>query len=35
MHDPSTWAIQSKMAHEGKWDEFKVYQDHLKGGHES
>ncbi len=35
MHDPSTWSEQSKMAHEGKWDELKVYQDHLKGGRES
>jgi len=35
MHDPSTWSAQSKMAHEGRWDELKVYQVHLTGGRES
>ncbi len=34
IHNPTTWAAQAAMAHEGKWDELKVYQDHLKGGKE-
>jgi predicted flap endonuclease-1-like 5' DNA nuclease len=34
MHDPSTWARQSLMAYEGKWDELKAWQDALKGGKE-
>jgi predicted flap endonuclease-1-like 5' DNA nuclease len=34
IHNPSTWPAQALMAHDGKWDELKVYQDHLKGGKE-
>ncbi len=32
MHDPRTWPEQAEMAHEGKWDELKEYQDFLSGG---
>jgi len=32
VHNPKTWAEQSKMAHEGKWDELKKWQDELDGG---
>lgn len=32
MHDPSTWAEQAKLAHEGKWNELSKLQDKLKGG---
>jgi len=31
-HDPTTWAAQSQMAADGKWDELKVWQDELDGG---
>ncbi len=34
IHNPSTWPAQAKMAHEGRFDELKTYQDHLKGGKE-
>ncbi len=34
IHNPATWPAQAAMACEGKWDELKVYQDHLKGGKE-
>ncbi|WP_430906725.1 30S ribosomal protein S2 [Maribacter sp. 2-571] len=30
--DPTSWAKQSKMAAEGKWDELKEWQDSVKGG---
>ena len=30
--NPSTWAAQSEMAANGKWDELKVLQDKLDGG---
>ncbi len=32
MHDPKTWAKQSKLAAAGKWDELKSLQAVLKGG---
>ena len=32
MHDPGTWAMQSQLAVDGKWDELKVLQDKLDGG---
>lgn len=32
--DPSTWGKQAKLAHEGKMDELKAYQDILDGGKE-
>ncbi|WP_025762797.1 hypothetical protein [Dyadobacter tibetensis] len=32
MHDPSTWAQQALMAHQGKWEELKAWQDELIGG---
>ncbi len=32
MHDPTTWAMQSKMAADGKWDELKKWQDESDGG---
>jgi len=35
MHSPKTWPEQSKMAHEGKWDELKVWQSNHKGGREN
>jgi large subunit ribosomal protein L17 len=30
--DPGTWAQQSQMAADGKWDELKTWQDELNGG---
>ncbi len=30
--DPQTWAKQAEMAHEGKFDELKAWQDELDGG---
>ncbi len=32
IHDPSTWARQSGLAAEGKWDELKEFQDFLVAG---
>ena len=32
MHDPSTWAEQSKFAANGEWDKLTKFQDVLKGG---
>ena len=32
MHDPSTWAKQSKLLAQGKLKELKILQDQLKGG---
>ncbi len=32
VHNPRTWAAQSKLADEGNWDELNVWQDFLKGG---
>ncbi len=32
VHNPKTWADQSKMASEGKWAELEKWQDELKGG---
>lgn len=32
MHDPSTWAKQSKLLAQGKLEELKILQDELKGG---
>jgi len=32
MHDPSTWAKQSKLLAQGKLKELKTLQDQLKGG---
>ena len=32
MHDPSTWAQQSKLAANGDWAKLKVLQDNLDGG---
>ncbi len=32
--DPSTWARQAGLAHQGKWDELKTLQDILDGGKE-
>ena len=32
MHDPSTWARQSKLAASNKWDQLKKLQDELDGG---
>lgn len=32
MHDPSTWAKQSKLAAADKWDALGKLQDQLKGG---
>jgi predicted flap endonuclease-1-like 5' DNA nuclease len=34
IHDPSTWARQAQLAHEGKWEELKIWQDELNGGKE-
>ena len=31
-HDNTTWAEQSQMAADGKWDELKTWQDQLQGG---
>lgn len=30
--DPGTWPAQSKLAHEGKWDELQALQDALTRG---
>lgn len=32
MHDPETWARQSRMAASGEWKKLKVYQDSLNRG---
>lgn len=32
MHDPATWAEQSALARDGKFDELKTLQDALNGG---
>ena len=32
VHNPKTWAEQAKMAHEGRWEELKKWQDELDGG---
>jgi hypothetical protein len=32
MHDPGTWARQSKIAATGNWDKLYKLQDELKGG---
>ncbi len=32
MHDPSTWADQSKLAANGEWEKLAKLQDALKGG---
>lgn len=32
IHDPGTWPRQAQLAHEGKWDELKTWQDELQGG---
>jgi predicted flap endonuclease-1-like 5' DNA nuclease len=32
IHDPSTWANQSALARDGKWDELKKWQDELHKG---
>lgn len=32
MHKPTTWAEQSALAAQGKWEELKNWQDKLKGG---
>ena len=32
IHNPGTWPDQSRMAHEGRWDELKKWQDELDGG---
>jgi len=32
MHNPSTWAEQSKLAAKGNWDKLAVLQNELKGG---
>ena len=32
VHNPKTWAEQAKMAHEGRWDDLKKWQDELDGG---
>ena len=32
MHNPSSWARQARLAAQGKWDQLKKLQDHLKGG---
>ncbi|MBK8502425.1 MAG: hypothetical protein IPL46_09525 [Saprospiraceae bacterium] len=34
IHDPATWPKQAGMAHQGKWDLLKEYQDFLDGGKE-
>jgi predicted flap endonuclease-1-like 5' DNA nuclease len=30
--EPATWPEQARLAHEGKWDELKEYQDRLTAG---
>ena len=32
VHDPGTWSRQAQLAHEGKWDELKAWQEELQGG---
>ena len=32
IHIPDTWPYQSKLAHEGRWEELKALQDNLIGG---
>lgn len=32
VHDPGTWAEQSKLAYEGKWEALDQLQEQLKGG---
>lgn len=32
MHAPQTWPQQALMAHQGKWQELKAWQDELLGG---
>ena len=32
VHNPRTWAAQSKLADEGHWEELNIWQDFLKGG---
>jgi large subunit ribosomal protein L17 len=32
VHNPETWAKQSEMADQGKWDELKAWQDELNAG---
>ena len=32
MHDPSSWARQSKLAAKGDWNTLKALQDELNGG---
>ncbi|PLK42917.1 hypothetical protein [Emticicia sp. TH156] len=32
IHDPTTWADQSSLARDGKWDELKKWQDELYKG---
>ena len=32
IHNPRTWAAQSRLADEGLWEELKIWQEHLKGG---
>jgi len=34
IHDPGTWPKQAGLAHQGKWDDLKEYQDFLDGGKE-
>ncbi|PWJ60062.1 hypothetical protein CLV98_101238 [Dyadobacter jejuensis] len=34
MHDPQTWPQQAQLAHDGKWEELKAWQDRLLGGKE-
>ncbi len=35
MHDPSSWADQASLAHEGKWEALEKFQDLLIGGRTS
>jgi len=32
IHEPKTWPAQALLAHEGKWEQLKEYQDQLTGG---
>jgi predicted flap endonuclease-1-like 5' DNA nuclease len=32
IHEPRTWPKQALLAHEGKWNELKKYQDELNAG---
>ena len=34
MHNPYTWPLQARLAAAGRWEEFKNYQEELKGGRE-